>query len=269
MSVESNEVSGQNSNFWNEACGTVLAHDIGNIAQDVAGFAKFDEAYFDLYPYLLDYFPAEQIRGKRVLEIGLGYGSTSQKIAESGADYVGLDIANGPVEIVRQRLRLHGLNGEAMLGNALSLPFPDKYFDCVISIGCLHHTGDTQRAVSEVFRVLKPGGKAVVMVYNALCYKNWIIAPLETLRTQLSAMTSGSEKLRLAHDRDTQGRPPPETAFFSIRQLNQVFRDFRVKEFRKENCYLRFPRSWRLIRRFALSTLGRSCGLNIYVTAVK
>lgn len=262
-------ISEINSNFWNEACGTVLAREIGAVEQDVAGFAAFDAAYFELYPFLLDYLPLGRMRDSRVLEIGLGYGSISQKIAASAAEYVGIDIAQGPVDIVARRLKLNDLPGVAMRGDALDLPFPENYFDFVVSIGCLHHTGNTRQAVSEVRRVLKPGGTAVVMVYNALCYKNWILAPLETLRTQRQKNPSGSEKLRFAHDRDLSGLPPPETAFFSIRQLDGIFAEFRQRAFEKENCYLRLPRSWRFLRRLALLTLGKFCGLSIYVVAVK
>lgn len=262
-------ISEKNSSFWNEACGTVLAHEVGAYSQDAAGFAAFDAAYFELYPFLLGYLPLDRMRGCRVLEIGLGYGSVSQKIAASGAEYVGVDIAQGPVDIVARRLKLNGLPGMAMRGDALALPFPEQYFDFVVSIGCLHHTGNTQRAISEVRRVLKPGGVAVVMVYNALCYKNWILAPMETLRTQRRSNSSGSKKLRFAHDRDTSGLPPPETAFFSVRQLDGMFSEFRQRTFEKENCYLRLPRSWHFLRRLALKTLGKCCGLSIYVTAIK
>jgi SAM-dependent methyltransferase len=56
---------------------------------------------------------------------------------------------------------------EFMTASALDLPFPDGGFDAVYSRGVLHVTSDTPRAVAEVHRVLKPGGRMIVVnLYN-------------------------------------------------------------------------------------------------------
>src|SRR5207244_3095175 len=112
----------------------------------------------------------------------LGYGSLSQKIAESGARYCGLDIALGPVVLVRHRLRQAGLPGRAEEGSILAAPFADESFDRVVTIGCLHHTGDMATAIDECWRLLRPGGSLVAMVYYAYSYRRWAAARLETLR---------------------------------------------------------------------------------------
>src|SRR3954466_7241161 len=98
------------------------------------------------------------MRGSRVLEIGLGYGTLSQKLAEHARSYRGLDIAAKPVAMVNHRLRMSGPAGRAVQGSALAMPFPDSSFDFVVSIGCFHHTGNLQRCLDESFRVLAPGG---------------------------------------------------------------------------------------------------------------
>ena len=105
--------------------------------------------------------------GKKVLEVGLGYGTLGQLIASRNADYYGADIAEGPVANMSRRLSWLGLpedHGGPGLG--AELPFATETFDYVYSIGCLHHTGDLRGSVEEVHRVLVPGGRAVVMLYN-------------------------------------------------------------------------------------------------------
>ena len=136
----------------------------------------------DFYPYLERYVAFDELQGKKVLEVGLGYGTVGQKIAESGADYTGLDIAEGPVSMMNHRLGQCGLPGKAIQGSILEAPFEDETFDRVVAIGCYHHTGDTKRAISETARILKPGGQALVMVYNAYSYRRWLRSPLDTWR---------------------------------------------------------------------------------------
>lgn len=57
------------------------------------------------------------------------------------------------------------------MGNAESLDLPDNSFECVMSIGVLHHTPGTQESIHELFRVLKPGGTAVIALYRLLSPK--------------------------------------------------------------------------------------------------
>lgn len=112
-----------NARFWNELCGTALAKAIGISDQSHESVKKFDDAYFAMYHYLLPIVRPEEMEGKSVLEIGLGYGSLSQKLAEAGADYTGMDIADGPVQMVNDRLGIVGLPGRTLQGNALDMPF--------------------------------------------------------------------------------------------------------------------------------------------------
>jgi ubiquinone/menaquinone biosynthesis C-methylase UbiE len=167
------EINAQNAEFWNTLCGTGLAQTVGIEDGSAESLKKFDEWYMAMYPYLLDRVPVQSMKGKRVLEIGLGYGTLSQKIAAAGAIYSGLDIASGPVAMVNSRMEMSSLNGRAQQGNMLQCPFEDETFDCVVSIGCFHHTGDTQRCLDETLRVLKPGGHAYIMVYNQFSFRQW------------------------------------------------------------------------------------------------
>lgn len=113
------DISSNNSEFLNELCGSGLAKFLGVTDSSPQSLRKFDDWYFDFYPYLFDHIPFETMRGMNVLEVGLGYGTVSQRLAESGAEYTGLDIAQGPVSMVNQRLAQNDLPGKAIQGSIL------------------------------------------------------------------------------------------------------------------------------------------------------
>ena len=162
-----------NADFWEELCGTQLAKSIGVNDDSPRSLKRFDDWYFGFYPYLFLHIPFEEIGGKDVLEIGLGYGTVSQRLAEMNCRYNGLDIAAGPVAMVNHRLKQADLEGMAVQGSILDAPFEDQSQDYVVAIGCLHHTGDLQAAINECHRVLRPGGKMIFMVYYAYSYRRF------------------------------------------------------------------------------------------------
>ncbi len=100
--------------------------------------------------------------GERVLDIAAGTGTSSAIIARQGATVVGLDISEGMLEEARRK---HA-NVEFVLGNAEKLPFHSEEFDAVtISFG-LRNVTDPRAALSEMFRVLKPGGRIVICEFS-------------------------------------------------------------------------------------------------------
>lgn len=109
-------------------------------------------------------------RGLKVLEIGCGLGTDGAQFARAGADYTGVDLTEAAVELARRRFELFDLAGEFRTADAENLDFADESFDLVYSHGVLHHTPDTERAVREVHRVLRKGGRAVVMLYHRDSY---------------------------------------------------------------------------------------------------
>ena len=77
----------------------------------------------------------------------------------------------------RQRLAASGLSSQLQTADAENLPFANNSFDIVYSWGVLHHSPNTPKAVDEVWRVLRPGGSARVMVYHThsmVGYMLWI-----------------------------------------------------------------------------------------------
>src|SRR5262245_20640242 len=147
------EISRKNADFWDELCGTQLARQLGITDKSPASLKRFDDWYLDFYPYLLEHVVLNDMRDKDVLEVGLGYGTVSQRIAEAGARYHGLDIAAGPVAMANSRMRRLGLPERAVQASILRAPFADSAFDYMVAIGCLHHTGDLRRAIDEAHRI--------------------------------------------------------------------------------------------------------------------
>ena len=268
------EVDRQNSEFWNELCGTSLARSLGIIDFSAASLAKFDRYYLEMYPYLERYLNLDALAGQDVLEIGLGYGTVSQVLAQTAKRYTGLDIATGPVGVVNQRMALHGLNGAAQQGSILEAPFADDTFDTVVTIGCLHHTGNLQRALDEVHRVLRPGGRALVMVYNAFSYRRWWTAPGATWQTfrkdyfGIGADQAASDRERGAYDTSSSGAAAPSTVFTSTKRLRALCARFRDVTIHRENADREPPFS-RVSRPTLLKSIGPIAGLDLYATLRK
>ncbi len=267
-------MDGANSEFWNELCGSHLARVLGVRDASVESLAKFDGWYFDFYPYLLPFVDLKACKGKRILEVGLGYASLSQELAAAGGIYTGLDIAPGPVMMVNHRLAQHGLPGRAVQGSVLDCPFPDQSFDRAIAIGSLHHTGDLARALRELHRCLVRNGQLIFMVYNAFSYRRWLRWPISTaghalwVKGLISRKPKSGESERLAYDSDAEGKAAPETDFVSASELRNIMTDWSIETIKLENIgdesLLRFvPRS------FKLRTLGGWAGLDIYVRATR
>ncbi len=270
-------ISEKNASFWDELCGTHLATSLGITDDSPASLRKFDDWYFAFYPYLFVHIPFEEMKGKDVLEIGLGYGTVSQRIAESGGRYQGLDIAAGPVSMANLRMGHVGQGGSAQQGSILAAPFADESFDFVVAIGCLHHTGDLKKAIAECRRVLRPGGKLIFMVYYAYSYRRFIQARGDTVRQMLkelfgtrSVVGASAAIERAAYDANAEGDAAPHTDWISIRSLRTYCKDFSAFSGHIENIDNGAPFERSPPRRELLKTwYPRWVGLDLYATAVK
>jgi len=105
-------------------------------------------------------------KGKKVLEIGCGSGTDGVHFARSGALYTGIDLTEVAVRNAKEKFELCGQKGDLRKANAEELPFPDESFDHVYSFGVIHHSPNPEKIVDEIYRVLKPGATATIMLYN-------------------------------------------------------------------------------------------------------
>jgi SAM-dependent methyltransferase len=99
---------------------------------------------------------------RRVLEVGGGEGELAERIVrELGAALVGIDQSERMVEIQR------GKGIDARVGDTRALPFADGEFDVAIAAWMLYHVADVERALAELARVLRPGGRLVAVTNSA------------------------------------------------------------------------------------------------------
>lgn len=268
------DTDARNARFWDELCGSGLAQSIGVTDASPESLRRFDDAYMGIYPYLRDYVPND-FAGAPTLEIGLGYGTLSQLIAERGAALRALDLAEGPVAMVRSRLETAGVGDPAAVvqGSALDLPWDDGEFEYVFAIGCLHHTGDLPRAIREVRRVLRPGGTAVVMVYNRRSFQRLVHVPFKAaLQRRRVGRRPGYDAFeRAAYDANGAGQAAPHTDFVTRSELRRLFGSFANVDIRARNwsnLVLALPRRpVTLKREWFLGNLDRVWGTDLYVTA--
>jgi ubiquinone/menaquinone biosynthesis C-methylase UbiE len=149
--------------FWDRAsCGEeMFLHGDGANA-----YAKQAEERYGIEPHILRFGDFTNATGKKVLEIGVGLGADHELFARAGAVLTGLDITSRAIEHTKKRFEKIGLVSNIQVGDAENLPFPDAMFDIVYSYGVIHHSPDTAKCAAEIWRVLKPGGIAKVMIYH-------------------------------------------------------------------------------------------------------
>lgn len=164
-------ISGVHS-FWNtEACGT---HFVEHAADEKEFFEKYRAYRYRTEWHIPLLVPFAESKGKRVLEIGTGNGAEGIMFAMKGAHYTGVDLTETALEATRRHFAVMGLSGTFQKENAEHLSFPDGSFDWVFSHGVLHHTPNTQVAIDEVHRVLKPDGRAIIMLYNKRSFNYFV-----------------------------------------------------------------------------------------------
>ncbi len=128
--------------------------------------AEFDSR-FAFEPNVVPFAGFDAAAGKRVLEVGVGMGADHVRWARAKpALLAGIDITERAVGYTRRRFELAGLRPALARGDAESLPYRDGTFDLVYSWGVIHHSPETEQAVREIHRVLKPGGIAKIMIYH-------------------------------------------------------------------------------------------------------
>ncbi|MGC2400878.1 MAG: methyltransferase domain-containing protein [Acidobacteriaceae bacterium] len=122
---------------------------------------------YSIYPWLCEVAEFRKHAGERVLEIGCGTGSDLLQFAKHGAVATGVDITERHLEMARERV-----GGLAAIQRAdmRSLPFEDGAFDYVYCHGVLMYSDEPKKAVREIYRVLRPGGRFNVHVYAFWSY---------------------------------------------------------------------------------------------------
>lgn len=108
------------------------------------------------------------VRGRRILDLGCADGASMVYCGMQGAEVNGIDLDADQVAKANERLRRFGIEGEARVGDATNMPFPDDHFDGVISNDFFEHVGvpDKIAVLREARRVLRPGAPIVIKTPN-------------------------------------------------------------------------------------------------------
>ena len=133
------------------------------------GYLPWSEQPFDkIIPY-------EQLRGKDVLEIGVGQGTHAQLIAPAAKSFTGIDLTEFAANMTTRRVKAFGIAATIRQMDAEEMDFPDASFDYIWSWGVIHHSADTRRVLREMHRVLRPNGRCAVMVYHRSWWNYFVL----------------------------------------------------------------------------------------------
>jgi SAM-dependent methyltransferase len=134
-----------------------------------------------------------EVAPRKVLEVGCGPGELSARIADDlGAEVIALDSSPRMVELAQA----HGV--DARLGDVQDLPFADGTFDCAVAAWMLYHVPDVGRALAELARVLRPGGR-LVAVTNAAEHWRELHHLLGCQRPRTAFAADDAERLLTRH----------------------------------------------------------------------
>ena len=156
--------------YWDEHI-----HDLAITTHPVGTpgfFRQLDDYRYAKLNYLPRLVDFSSYRGKRLLEVGCGAGIDLVRFARAGAIVTGIDLSKTAIDLARKNIEQNGLSADLQVMNGESMQFPDNSFDLVYAHGVLQYTANAEKMVAEIHRVLKPGGEAIVMVYNRNSWLN-------------------------------------------------------------------------------------------------
>ena len=137
-------------------------------------FTQDEFRWKDLNEHVVAFVPMlKQRDAKRVLDLGCGAGRHTVFLAHAGFQVCGVDIAENGLAHTREWLARENLSAELKRGDIEQIPYPDEFFDAVISIYVIYHkTFDgMRRVIAEIYRVMKPGALALISLQSKRGYR--------------------------------------------------------------------------------------------------
>lgn len=225
----------------------------------------------------LRFLPPPRSHGQhmKILDLGCGIGFWVTEFGlRGGVNLYAADLTQNALDITRKRLNSYGVTADLSRQNAEQLTFVDSSFDHINCQGVIHHTPNTDKTISEMARVLKPGGTASISVYyrNAILkswpFLRWIGWPLAKLGGGLKGR--GRESIFLQKDVDQivrlyDGSDNPIGKSYTKSQFIEMLKP----HFIVEETYLHFFPARALpfkIPSFLHKWLDRNLGFMIYAS---
>ncbi len=117
-------------------------------------------------PHIWNTLKKFNVKGK-ILDVGCGQGIELTQNLRNGNDVIGLDFSKESLKRIK---------GSIVCGDAENLPFKSLAFSLVYSFGVLHHIQRTEKGIREIQRVLKYGGIAIIILYNKMSWKGFVVS---------------------------------------------------------------------------------------------
>jgi ubiquinone/menaquinone biosynthesis C-methylase UbiE len=230
-------------------------------------FLEIERHRYGVYaPWMPETMEFAHHGGHEVLEIGSGIGTDLAQFAMHGASVTDVDLAAGHLQLAEENFRLRGLRGRFIHHDAEALPFSDHSFDLVYSNGVLHHTPNTALVVREIYRVLRPGGRAIVMVYAENSWHYWrkLVWPFGVKEGLLETLSMGEIMSRSVERSANEARPLVKA--YTRSRARALFNDFeRVDIVQRQLLAEELP----TMLQWTLPLTERVLGWNLIVKAVK
>jgi SAM-dependent methyltransferase len=288
--------TGSRAEFWTEYQPGYRATDAPVGSPEF--FAEVEAQRYALEPDIPEMVRFERWAGKDVLEAGCGMATDGVQFARAGARYTGVDFSPAALALARGRPELRDSGARFVHGSIVELPFADGSFDLVYSNGVIHHEPETQRAIDEFHRVLRPGGTAIVMVYHRASFNYYVSIMTVRRLLALLLLVPGADRaiarvtgerpevleghrellrqhglryladpaLFLSHNTDGPGNPLSKA--YSAAAMRRAFSSFADVETHVRFLNLRaYPVGDRLERLASVRRLGRGVGWHLWIRA--
>lgn len=140
--------------------------DTERIPKSADDYREIEEYVLRTGPWLREWFSRADIAHKSCVDIGSGSGIFSSMLARKMAYVTSVDLTEAGVVLTARMARFYEVILQPIRADAEKMPFVSGCFDFAFSWGVLHHTSDMRSAVSEMARLIKPGGAGMMMVYH-------------------------------------------------------------------------------------------------------
>jgi len=126
--------------------------------------------------FALEMVEARVPPGSKILDVGCGTGHLAAELVRRGYDVWGVDMSEAMVRYARE----HYDPDRFQVGDIERVPFPDNTFDGVMCLGVMEYLNSDEPALREIWRVLKPGGQAVITTPSSICPFHYMDSAIET-----------------------------------------------------------------------------------------
>jgi ubiquinone/menaquinone biosynthesis C-methylase UbiE len=170
-------------------------------------FAAIQSEHGKAYARANQILNLNRLRGRSLLELGCGIGLDTVEFARHGASVTALDLSPSCVDLARRLLSYHALEANLNVGNAEDLPYPSASFDFIVARGLLMYAENDSNVMNEIWRILKPGGEANVLLHNRY---SWYAVLAKIAGTKLYS----------------EPQDPPVNRLYSMQEVTKMLANF-------------------------------------------